>query len=297
MKMLLYTLIFIFSACSSREGIISKPIEIVKIEKPFNLKTLLLPVGNVERVKFYFKDAQRAKVIRCVDKVIPFEIIGSDLIFFIRESYFSNLNPYDCKLEYENEQKNIVVATIVSVVPQAREFKEEKLTVDSKKVELSKKDSARVLKEQLMLNELYLVSNPSMFSHDDFGFPMRSQLTSIYGTKRVFNGVRQTQHLGNDFKAKVGDTVFASNKGKVVLVRDLFYSGQTVILDHGLGVFTIYAHLSKIFVREGVIVSRGQKIADSGTTGRVTGPHLHWGVKIHGEWVDGLSLVKTTMPN
>ena len=112
-------------------------------------------------------------------------------------------------------------------------------------------------------------------------------MTSVYGTRRLFNNVRKSQHLGIDYRAKVGVPIPSSNKGKVVLAQNLFYTGNTVILDHGLGVFTLYGHLNKILVKKGDLVNRRQILGEAGKTGRVTGPHLHWGVKVNGHWVNG----------
>ena len=94
--------------------------------------------------------------------------------------------------------------------------------------------------------------------------------------------------------APVGTPIEASNRGKVVLARDMFFAGKTVSIDHGLGIFTIYAHLSDINVTEGQIISKGDVIGLSGKTGRVTGPHLHWGTIVNGMAVEGDALVKST---
>jgi murein DD-endopeptidase MepM/ murein hydrolase activator NlpD len=99
-------------------------------------------------------------------------------------------------------------------------------------------------------------------------------------------------HLGNDFRAPEGTPIPTSNTGKVVYVGDLFYSGKTVIVDHGMQLFSMYAHLSKISVAVGATVNRGDIVGLSGATGRASGPHLHWGIKINGEWIDGFSLVE-----
>lgn len=100
----------------------------------------------------------------------------------------------------------------------------------------------------------------------------------------------EKEHLGTDFRAPMGTPVLASNKGKVVLAEDLFFSGNTILIDHGLSLFTMYAHLSKIDCKVGDVVEKGALIGHSGNTGRVSGPHLHWGVKVNGSWVDGFTL-------
>jgi murein DD-endopeptidase MepM/ murein hydrolase activator NlpD len=110
--------------------------------------------------------------------------------------------------------------------------------------------------------------------------PVPGEPTSIFGTRRIFNGKPRSPHPGLDLRAAEGTEVRASGPGKVVIAQDLYYSGNIVILDHGGGLFTLYAHLSELRVAEGDAIAAGQTIGLSGSTGRVTGPHLHWGAKI-----------------
>ena len=125
-----------------------------------------------------------------------------------------------------------------------------------------------------------------------FQLPVQSKITSPFGNRRVFNGKLKSYHNGLDFRAPVGTPVFASNSGVVKLAEDLFYSGKVVILDHGNTIFTIYAHLSKIEVKAGRQVEKGQKLGLTGATGRVSGPHLHWGVKVNGTAVNPIQFVQ-----
>jgi murein DD-endopeptidase MepM/ murein hydrolase activator NlpD len=122
---------------------------------------------------------------------------------------------------------------------------------------------------------------------------MDSKITSSFGNKRLFNGKLKSYHNGIDFRAPIGTPVFASNSGVVRLAENLFYSGKVVILDHGNFIFTIYAHLSKIDVKAGQQVGKGQQLGLTGATGRVSGPHLHWGVKVNGAAVNPIQFVKT----
>ena len=113
-----------------------------------------------------------------------------------------------------------------------------------------------------------------------------------FGHRRVFNGQPRAPHSGADLRARTGTPILAANSGRVVLAKDLFYSGNAVFIDHGLGLFTTYLHLSKIDVAVGDIVEQGQQIGLAGATGRVTGPHLHWGVRLLDARVDPFSLVR-----
>ena len=109
---------------------------------------------------------------------------------------------------------------------------------------------------------------------------MPGTATSVFGTRRVFNGKPRDPHSGLDLRAASGTPVHSSGPGVVSLAQELYYSGNTVIVDHGGGLFTIYAHLSEIRVQEGDTAEAGDVLGLSGATGRVTGPHLHWGAKI-----------------
>jgi murein DD-endopeptidase MepM/ murein hydrolase activator NlpD len=130
----------------------------------------------------------------------------------------------------------------------------------------------------------------------DFTKPVEAPLTDSFGMTRIFNEELTSEHRGTDFPIKEGSPVMASNSGTVVLARELFYEGNCVVLDHGQHFFTIYMHLSKIQVREGQKVRKGQRLGLSGATGRVTGPHLHMGVRWEGSYVDPAKLLALTLP-
>ena len=115
-----------------------------------------------------------------------------------------------------------------------------------------------------------------------FALPRPFSVTAGFGQERVFNGELQSRHTGLDLKGRIGDPVHAAGRGRVALAGDFYFSGNGVFLDHGLGVYTGYFHLSEILVAEGQVVESGDLIGRVGATGRVTGPHLHWSV-----WVDG----------
>lgn len=126
--------------------------------------------------------------------------------------------------------------------------------------------------------------------HGAFIRPLEGVTTSPYGQRRMFNDVMRSQHTGLDIDGDTGDPVVAANSGRVILSRDLFYTGQAVYVDHGLGLMTGYYHLSKREVSEGQWVEKGEVIGLVGATGRVTGSHLHWSVFVQGISLDPLSL-------
>jgi len=122
--------------------------------------------------------------------------------------------------------------------------------------------------------------------------PLENEISTVFGTKRVMNEKWTSVHRGMDIRGKEGEQVRASNSGKVVLSEELFYGGNTLVLDHGRGIFSIYMHLSGFNVKSGDIVSKGDAIGLVGSSGRSTGPHLHFGVKVAGINVNPVSLMK-----
>ena len=113
-----------------------------------------------------------------------------------------------------------------------------------------------------------------------------------FGKRRILNGQSGSPHGGVDFPATTGTPVHAPQRGQVVLAEELFFSGNTVVLDHGLGIYTLYAHLSEISVKVGDALETGAVLGKVGATGRVTGPHLHWGLTVEGARVNPLQIVE-----
>lgn len=161
-----------------------------------------------------------------------------------------------------------------------REFPIERLSVARDYVEPPREVRERLEKEREVLGRIYETRTPIVSSRGAFVRPVSGEPTSVFGTRRLFNGEPRAPHPGIDLRAAEGTPVLSAGPGRVSLARDLYYSGGTVIVDHGAGLFTIYAHLSRIQADEGEEVSAGEVIGLSGSTGRVTGPHLHWGGKI-----------------
>jgi murein DD-endopeptidase MepM/ murein hydrolase activator NlpD len=124
-----------------------------------------------------------------------------------------------------------------------------------------------------------------------FVTPVPGPVTSDFGRQSVLNGKRRSQHSGTDLQADEGTPVIAPSRGRVVLAGDHYFSGHTVMIDHGLGVYSYLAHLSAVLAAEGDLVDQGQTVALSGSTGRVTGPHVHWSMRVGGARIDPMSLV------
>lgn len=172
------------------------------------------------------------------------------------------------------------------------EFPSEKLKVAPRMVKPSKKDMIQIARDRKVLAAAYKDSSPTRLWTAPFILPAKDQITSVYGASRVYNGKLASAHLGTDFRAPVGAPITAPTSGRVVLADNLYYTGFTVILDHGHDFFTVYGHMSKLEVKKGQTVKAGDLIGLSGATGRASGPHLHWGVKLNGWKIDPMIVYK-----
>jgi len=154
---------------------------------------------------------------------------------------------------------------------------------------------ARIKAEIALKEKVFSESAPQPLWTGDFHAPVRAAPTDSFGTRRTFNGELASVHKGMDFRARMGTPVRASNSGVVVLARRLYYEGNCVVIDHGLGLYTISMHLSRIGVHEGQRVAQGQLLGLSGATGRVTGPHLHWAVRWQDAYLDPAKLLRLNL--
>ena len=174
----------------------------------------------------------------------------------------------------------------------ARTFPARKLTVAPKFVDPPADELPRIEVERKAVEAIFANPSRERFWNGAFAVPVPGASTSSFGRRTILNGVPRGQHTGTDFQAATGTPVVAPNRGRVALAADHYFPGRTIIIDHGLGLYSYLAHLSEFAVKEGTIVDRGQRIALSGATGRVTGPHLHWTMRLGTARVDPLSLVE-----
>lgn len=186
--------------------------------------------------------------------------------------------------------------TLKKVEVGAATFKTGDIDVPENFVTPDEASKKRIAAEQAVKERAYahFIATPQWSG--DFVKPVAAAATDSFGMTRVLNEELTSEHRGTDFPIKERSPVSASNSGTVVLARDLFYEGNCVVLDHGQHFFTIYMHLAKIQVREGAKVRKGQRLGLSGATGRVTGPHLHMGVRWEGAYVDPTKLLALTLP-
>lgn len=171
-------------------------------------------------------------------------------------------------------------------------FAVERLRVAKRFVELSPEDEARAQREAERLQEILASVSPVRLWTGGFVSPMGDlKPKGNFGKRRILNNQPRAPHAGEDFPARAGAPVRAAQRGRVVLAEDLFFAGQTVVLDHGLGLFTYYAHLMKIEVKEGDVVEAGAVLGPVGATGRVTGAHLHWAARLNQARINPLDLL------
>lgn len=154
-------------------------------------------------------------------------------------------------------------------------------------------DQEKIDKDREEFKAIYAAPTATSLWNEKFQLPTKGVITSAFGSQRVFNGEVKTVHYGVDLRAGVKTPIKSANAGKVVFAREAFFGGNMVVIDHGMGIYTSYSHLSVIGVTVGQSVKRGEKIGMAGATGRVTGPHLHWAVRVNGLSVDPFQFRKT----
>ena len=182
------------------------------------------------------------------------------------------------------------LATTYTLRVAAKQFETRRLRVAARYVNPPQSEMARIQREAKRLQAIFDAVTPRRWD-GRFQLPVDDRPTSNFGTRSVYNGQPRSPHAGVDFPSASGTPVHASNAGRIVLADDLYFTGNTVIVDYGSGLYSLFAHLSKLAVAEGETVRPGTVVGLVGATGRVTGPHLHWAVRVRGARVDPLSLV------
>ena len=183
------------------------------------------------------------------------------------------------------------VDTTVTLAVRSRVFATRTLRVDDAFVNPAAPTVQRIISEAAELARVWEQSAQSRLWSAAFVRPVPGRATSIFGTRSIFNGQARQPHGGTDFLSPTGTPIQAPNSGRVVVARDLYFTGNTLVIDHGLGMFSMLAHLSVIDVHVDDNVTAGQIVGRVGATGRVTGPHLHWAVRIGDARVDPLAVL------
>jgi murein DD-endopeptidase MepM/ murein hydrolase activator NlpD len=172
-----------------------------------------------------------------------------------------------------------------------REFPVQRLTLPPGMVFLDPETERRAVSEGERLSTLYRTVTSERLWRGPFARPVAgNEAPTGFGSRRIINGQPRAAHSGVDYAAARGTPVVAANSGRVALVGDYFFPGRLVVLDHGLGVYTLYFHLDSVAVNDGDVVDRGHILGTVGATGRATGPHLHFGALVGGARIDPATL-------
>ncbi len=223
---------------------------------------------------------------RFKDKRLLFSSCGSGC--------FMSIAAVDIRTKPGRYTVNVAVGTQKRPVPIAihrHDYPVSRITLPPDQVSLSDEALARVEREGKLLKMLWMKRSERMWD-GAFAMPLAKTVSTHYGVKRIMNGSRESIHQGIDIRGSLGDEVKASNSGTVVLAEELYFGGNTLIVDHGMGIYTVYMHLSRFAKLSGDGVSKGETIGYVGSTGRSTGPHLHFGVKVQELSVNPLSVMK-----
>jgi murein DD-endopeptidase MepM/ murein hydrolase activator NlpD len=197
-------------------------------------------------------------------------------------------------IQVRSKRAGKVLAREYELIVTDKVFPVRRLTVESKFVNPPKESLDRIARESKQVQSIFEKITPRKLWSGTFIAPVPGPPISAFGKRNIMNGQERSPHSGTDFKGASGTPIKAPNGGKVVLTADLYYSGNTVIIDHGFGLYSYFAHLSRFESKKGDDVKAGDIVGYVGATGRVTGSHLHWTVRLVKTRVDPLSLMAVT---
>ena len=208
---------------------------------------------------------------------------------FIPIDYHAKKQKENLQVDYLENKKLIKKNFIVNIID-GKYKQNEIIKVSKGKVILSSENQKRAKKEYAKVyKNVYSKVNPTDYiGKSNFIMPIKSKITSEFGNARIYNGKTKSYHSGTDFRAKVGTSIHASNDGVVALTMDRFYLGKVIYIDHGRGIYSYYCHMDTFNVKDGHVVKKGDIIGTSGKTGRVTGAHLHYALRLYNTTVDPL---------
>jgi hypothetical protein len=183
-----------------------------------------------------------------------------------------------------------VLTRSITVLP--KDYGIRRFTVPKEMEALDPPTLERVRKESKVMRELFSISRVQPFWHGRWIRPVAGRISGPFGCKTIINDLERSPHSGVDLKAAEGTPIRATNRGRVALVGDHFFGGMSMVIDHGGGIHSMYFHLSLISVKVGQVVERGEIVGLSGSSGRATGPHLHFGMRLNGERVNPLNIIE-----
>lgn len=271
---------------------------------PAEFKTITLPSGDVVELKY--RELKPGEPLILVWKGKKSDLIE---VFFLKEKHQlinqagrpdflllgvdlavkPGLHTLEI-LSFRHREQMVRAEYQVEIL--SREFPKKELTVSQKYVTPPRQVQERIKREAELLAQIYSLSSPEWLADGSFVMPCEGKLFPNFGQQRIYNRVPRSVHSGVDIAVPTGHPIKATSRGRVVLASDLYFSGKTVIIDHGLGLFSTYCHLSRILVKRGEVVETGHVIGRAGSTGLSTGPHLHWAMRINEARIDPLSLLE-----
>jgi murein DD-endopeptidase MepM/ murein hydrolase activator NlpD len=247
--------------------------------------------GQILYVKLKIADHPVSVVGTWHDRHVPFfRISDSEVAGLVGIDMADKPGTADFIIEINAPEATRQQSLRITIVPE--DFREQRLTLPKAQVDPDVAALKRIAAEREQVKTVFASSNAERLWEKGFVVPLEGVGTGAFGSRRILNGQPRNQHTGEDIAAPLGTPVKATNTATVRLVDDHFFSGVSVILDHGLGLYTMYAHLHTAAVKEGDRVQRGDVIGTVGKSGRATGPHLHWGVWLNGSRVNPFSLTK-----
>lgn len=247
-----------------------------------------------DHIKIIEESLQAESIIELTDGeiktiIFPFyKISDGHFQAILGVPYRSKIGQAEIKILLKTEDDTLEITQNFQVKPFAY-GKDKPLSVDPNTVKPDPATQVIIEEQQKKLDSIYSTPAPAKLWQAPFKAPVLNPVeTSKYGNARVYNGELKSFHSGLDYRANESTDLFATNNGIIVLAEPLHFTGNTIIIDHGKGLFTIYGHMSKFNSKivVGGPIKKGQLLGRAGRTGRVTGPHLHWGLKIHGELVN-----------
>ena len=170
---------------------------------------------------------------------------------------------------------------------QSKDYETQRLTIENKRqVNPLEQDMERIRRDRSEMNNAFTTFDTARPVSIEFSLPAIGPISSPFGLRRILNDQPRSPHSGLDIAAGHGEPISAPASGKVVATGDYFFNGNTVLLDHGQGLISMYCHMSRIDVKKGSVIEKGELLGAIGQTGRVTGPHLHWSVSLNNARVD-----------
>jgi murein DD-endopeptidase MepM/ murein hydrolase activator NlpD len=253
------------------------------------LAAILAPQGQAIRLSLPDEPGIQRVEIQWQDKTIPYTRAGAQWTTVLGIDL--DIKPGDYKAEMRVTKTGTVEIRSLPITVKAVNFPVQRLTVADEFVALSPENAERAQLEAKEIEGIHGTISGEVLWREPFVVPIPGGVGTNFGNRRVFNGESRNPHSGADLRATTGTPIRSANRGRVALAKNLFFTGNTVIVDHGLGIYTLYAHLSRIDVKKDATVERAQVIGLAGATGRVTGPHLHWGARVQNARVNPFSLI------